>query len=175
MTNAIQISNKVGDAILVIGAADPETFLTNLAVILGADNGVQDLFAVAFDSGSLQLAQAVRVAIDAFPTAAVSPPSPAPVAAASNGWNQPVPTDAQPAPAQAPAADGPKTETDNWGSVFTYGIPGAPSCPHGVRVQKAATSKAGKPYKAFVCPTHTPSAFRQKIVKDPSCQMEFVR
>lgn len=173
MTQPVQLSGKCGDMIAVLGGATAEEFISNVAVILGsgAAEEIKNIFALALDPATALLSQANKNAIDAFPTASgAASPTPA---VQSGAWSQPASPAAPAGP--APSTDGPKTETDNWGSTFTYGIPGAPACPHGERVQKKATSKAGKPYTAWVCPTHTPSAFRQKVVKDPNCSMEFAR
>lgn len=62
-----------------------------------------------------------------------------------------VPTTTSPLIAAAVASATLETKTDQWGSVFTFAVPGAPSCPHGPRVKKDAVSKAGKPYTAWVC------------------------
>ncbi len=159
--NAIQVSGRVGDAIVVIGGDTPETFLANCAVILGDGNEIQNLFALALDAGALEMAQAKRNLIDGGLGNASAAPTP-------------VVGSAVPAP-PAPGNGEEKSETDKFGRTFIYGIPGAPQCPHGARVQMKATSKTGKPYTAYVCPTHTPSAFRQKIQKDASCAMEFAK
>lgn len=173
MTNKIQISGKVGQSIVVISGDTPEEFLSNCKIILGesSTDDVINLFAQALDAGTAELAQATTNLIDGG-ISGLSPTPPAVVAAVqANAWNAPETV----APAAVPASpsEGPKEETDKFGRQYTYGIPGSPACPHGARVQMKATSKAGKPYVAWVCPTHTPSAFRQKVVKDPNCTMEF--
>lgn len=154
MTANLQVSAKLADGkIFVVGAETVLDLQNTLIELLGSD-GATDLMN-EFASALVPMGPGI---VDAI--ANVS---------ATFGAPQPVPT-------TAPAnVNGPRTETDNWGAEFTYGLPNAPSCPHGQRVQKKATSKAGKPYVAFVCPTHTPTAFRQKITKDPNCAPEFTR
>lgn len=154
MTSNVQVSAKLADGkIFVVGAETVLDFQNNLIELLGAEGAgdLMDEFKTAFTAVGPDMAQAV--------------------ANVTNGFGEPMPV-----PTTAPAnVNGPRTETDKWGGVFTYGLPGAPSCPHGERVQKQATSQAGKAYKAWVCPTHTPTAFRQKVAKDANCSMEFVR
>jgi hypothetical protein len=159
VTQKIQVSGKCGDAIVVIGGDTPEEFLQNCAVILGDGNEIQNLFAMALDSGALTTAQAQRNVID---SGMGNAPTPAAVPASAS------------APAAAPAGES-KSETDKWGNTFTYGVPGSPACVHGQRVQKKGMSKQNKPYTAWVCPTQTPSAYRQGVAKDPNCPVEWAR
>ena len=152
----MQVSGKIGDQIFVIGGETAEEFLGNATAILGSDvvERIRDGFALCFDR---DMAQAVATVAAVFPTAPAAAPSAAPTSGA------------------APAAEGPKTETDKWNNVWTYGLPEAPSCPHGQRVHKAGTSQAGKPYKAWVCGTTSPAAYRKKIPADKTCQPEWIR
>ncbi len=159
MTNdcKIQISGKVGDIIVLISGDSPASFQDAVHSVLGPDAGeaVGQMFQTAllekFATTSLIDAGMVTTQATATPAqAAVTQP-------------------------QLPANnDGPREETDQWQNRFIYGIPGAPSCPHGARVQKKGKSKAGKDYTAFVCPTQTPSAFRNKIAKS-DCTVEWAR
>lgn len=45
---------------------------------------------------------------------------------------------------------------DKWGNKYTSGMPDAGTCQHGPRVVKNGTSKAGRPYKAYVCMNDSP-------------------
>lgn len=158
MTSAVQVSGKIGDVIFVIGGANAEEFLANATTILGSD-AAQMLsagFGVCLDKNFLDEAEKnVGLAFS----------SPSAIATSAPGST----------PATAGPTDGPKSETDKWGGKWTYGLPNATSCPHGQRVLKEATSQAGKPYKMWCCPTHSPMAYRQKVSKDSNCQGEFLR
>lgn len=154
MTSNVQVSAKLTDGrIFVIGGDTVLDFQNNLIELLGAEGAgdLMDTFKMALGglASPMEMAvQNVQVFSQAAPQAAPSPAVSSP--------------------------DGPKTETDKWSQVWTYGKPEAPSCPHGQRVFKAATSKAGKAYTAWVCPTQSPSAYRQQITADKSCALEFV-
>lgn len=156
MTSNIQVSAKLADGrIFVIGGDSAEDFMGNASAILGTDAATElaDMFAVAMAGNGNAMEYAVNT-VQSF---------------------SPAPTQGAPSLAPSGPAGSPTTETDKWGAVWTYGLSNAPSCPHGVRVQKKATSQAGKPYTAWVCPTHSPTAYRQKIQKDTNCAMEFQR
>jgi hypothetical protein len=73
----------------------------------------------------------------------------APLAAqtASVSFQQDVPTQNWGQPRAAPPAFVPT------GNPVQQGGPPAPSCQHGARVWKEGTSKAGKPYKLWACPS----------------------
>lgn len=153
MTSNVQVSAKLADGkIFVVGAETVLDFQNNLIELLGAEGAgdLMDEFKSAFTAVGPDMAQAV--------------------ANVTNGFGEPMPV-----PTTAPAnVNGPRTETDKFGNVYTYGA-GGPECPHGPRVKKDGTSQAGKAYSAWVCPTQTPTAFRQKIAKDPNCSPEWLR
>ncbi len=155
MTNFIQISGKVGDTIVVIGGADPASFQDNVMGILGPDAG--EIIGSLFEQALVQktavhnIQQGVGVVSDA----------PQQAAPAQQGNRLPEET-------------GVHEENDKWNNRYVYNVPGAPSCAHGVRVQKHGKSQAGKNYTGWVCPTQTPYAFRNKVTK-AECSMEFDR
>ena len=61
------------------------------------------------------------------------------------------------APSPAPAPSGGIAEqTDKFGNRYVKGDPSVPSCVHGQRVVAHKTSKAGKPYTAYVCVNDSP-------------------
>ncbi len=154
MTNQIQISGKAGDIIVVLGGKDAAEFQDNVLAVLGPEAGeaVGAMFQTAL--------------LEKFATTNL-------IDAGMAQQNQATPAQQAVTTPQTPAtSSGPMEETDNWGNVYIYSIPGAPACPHGARVQKKGTSKAGKPYTAFVCPTQTPSAYRNKVTKS-DCGLEF--
>jgi hypothetical protein len=156
MTNEskIQISGKVGDIIVLISGDTPAAFQDAVMSILGPD--ANEAVGAMFQTALLEKFATTNL-IDAGMVAR----------------NQATPAQQAVTTPQTPAtSSGPKEETDNWGNVYIYSIPGAPTCPHGARVQKKGTSKAGKPYTAFVCPTQTPSAYRNKVTKS-DCSLEF--
>lgn len=57
--------------------------------------------------------------------------------------------------------DTPEVVQDKWGNTWTYGAPGAPVLPdgRGHYALKQGTSKAGKPYKAWMDPVKGPRPF----------------
>ncbi len=154
MTNQIQISGKAGDIIVVLGGKDAAEFQDNVLAVLGPEAGeaVGAMFQTAL--------------LEKFATTNL-------IDAGMAQQNQATPAQ-QAVTTPSPSSSGPKEETDNWGGVWTYEIPGAPSCPHGARVQKVAKSKAGKMYTAWCCPTASPSAYRNKVAK-ADCAMEFAK
>lgn len=154
-TNNIQVSGRVGEVIVVIGGNDPADFQNNVLSVLGPEalDHIGALFTAALldvpaDKGQAAAQQLTQATTPA--TAAVTQP-------------------------QTPATtDGPREETDRWGNQWTYGVPAAPSCPHGPRVQKKGTSQAGKKYTGWECITKSPHGFRQKMTKS-DCSMEWAR
>lgn len=157
MTNFIQISGKVGDTIVVIGGADPASFQDNVMGILGPEAG--ELIGSLFEQALIQKTAERNVQSAMGPTSsqnAGAQSAQVPAAAAVSG----------------PANGTHTSETDKWGNSWTYNIPGAPSCAHGVRVQKKGTSQAGKAYTGWACPTQSPHAYRNKVAK-AECAMEF--
>lgn len=78
---------------------------------------------------------------------------------------------AQPAPTPAPAATGEiQQQQDQWGNMFTLGVPDAGTCQHGARIVKNGTNRQGKNYKAYVCVNDSP--FRQgKYDKTQICEI----
>lgn len=168
MTNAIQVSGKVGDSIFVVGGETPEAFASNCTIILGEEgfSDVKEMFNMAIVGAAVQAA-VERRAIDNLAGPIVTPPQ-----ETGGGWGP----GTQGAAAQAPpqTSQGPLEETDKWGNHFTYNVPGAPNCPHGTRVLKAGISQKGSAYKGWACPTQAPSAYRNGIQADKSCKMEFV-
>lgn len=166
-SNQIQISNKVGDAIVLIAGSNPAEFQDNILGILGPDAAetIGNAFKIALVD---RVEQAMLTnAADVVQAAGM----------VNKQYYGDVPaTDAVTTPS-VPATQAEnvlREEIDKWGSVWTYNVPGAPSCPHGPRVQKKATSQAGKPYTGWCCPTTSPFAYRQKIVK-ADCKMEFAK
>lgn len=160
MTNKIQASGKCGDIIVVIAGDTPAEFQDNAMAILGPDamDSIGEAFKAALVAGAEM--GVMTKAQDTVIAAGMAQSTPAQAA---------VTTPAVPATSSESSV---KEETDKWGKKFTYGVPGAPSCPHGPRVKINAISKAGKPYEGWVCPTTTPYAFRNKIAKQ-DCAMEF--
>lgn len=158
--NSVQVSGRIGEMIFVLGGKSPEEFLANARVILGEDaTDLQDMFKMALVGSGAQASvekQAVANAIDGGFTPAAATPA-APAAAAPAGAVEPA------------------TEEDRFGNRWTYGVPGAPVGPHGPKVMKEGKSKAGKAYKAWMCYTHSPSAYRKGIKKDESVEPEWIR
>jgi hypothetical protein len=162
MTLPIQVSGKIGDVIVVIGGNDPADFQNNLLSVLGPDavETIGNAFKVALVD---RVEQAIMTnAADVVMAAGLVPSG------------QPSDAVTQPSVPSTQQESGIREETDKWGGVWTYNVPGAPACPHGPRVQKKATSQAGKPYVAWCCPTTSPFAYRQKITK-ADCKMEFAK
>ena len=158
MTNAIQLSGKVADIIVVVGGNTPAEFQDNVLGILGPD-ALEHI-------GALFTAALLDVPADKGQAAAQQ---------LANATQPATPAQAAVTQPQTPATtDGPREESDRWGNVYTYGIPGAPTCAHGPRVQKKGTSQAGKKYTGWECITKSPHGFRQKMTKS-DCQMEFQR
>lgn len=92
-----------------------------------------------------------------------APQDQAPAASAS-------PWDAAPATqAAAPAAQGPKRETNKFGNTYEWGHPKAPMTPAGQAVLKRATSRAGKPYARWIDPRskEIPSVYESGVRQDP--------
>lgn len=174
MADNIWISAKVGAITLTIGGTDPATFQDNIISVLGPESPdtIGELFTAAFLSGAETALHAQ--AADAVIAAGMAAPNPGSNARREAEHDTPRQASAAPQ-AQPPAAatSEAREETDKFGRRFTYAVPGAPSCPHGPRVKMNATSKnTGKAYEAWVCPTTTPFAYRQKIQKQ-DCPMEF--
>ncbi|MBX6421838.1 MAG: hypothetical protein IRZ06_12655 [Nevskia sp.] len=65
---------------------------------------------------------------------------------------QPTPPPPPPTPQQAAPTAPQQERVDKWGNHYTWGVPGAPACPHGTRVRKAGTRKDGTPFTAWLCP-----------------------
>lgn len=167
MTDNIWISAKVGAITLTISGNDPSNFQDNVMAVLGPESTetIGQLFTAAFLNGAetafqAQAQDAVIAAGMASPTNAASGP-----ASSQEAVTRP----------QTPAVSSEsalREETDKWNNVWTYNVPGAPSCPHGVRVQKKGKSQQGKAYTGWSCPTQSPYAFRNKIQK-AECAMEW--
>lgn len=155
ITNKVQLSvDANGRPIFVVAGENPAEFEQNVNTLFGAE---------AF-TRILEWADGRITGLAVTPDQAV-----ANVNAAMNS----APAAAAPA---APAQDGaPPFEVDKWGAKWTYNMPGAPAGPNGTKVLKEAISKAGKPYKAWMCPTHSPHAYRNGIAKDTSQEPEFLR
>ena len=63
-----------------------------------------------------------------------------------------------------------EVQSDRFGNQYTRGNPDAGTCPHGPRIVKNGTSKAGRAYKAHVCVNDTP--FREgKYDKNAICEV----
>ena len=151
----IQISGKVGDVIAVIAGENAAEFQDAALSILGPD-ALEHIGAL-------------------FTAALLDVPADKGQAAARQLTQATTPAQAAVTQPQVPATtDGPREETDRWGNVYTYGIPGAPTCAHGPRVQKKGTSQAGKKYTGWECITKSPHGFRQKMTKS-DCSMEWAR
>lgn len=157
MTLPIQISGKVGDVIVVLGGTDPADFQNNVMSILGPEAG--ELIGSLFEQALIQKTAEGNVQAAMGPTQSPS----------AGAQSAQVPAGAA---ASGPANGTHTSETDKWGNSWTYNIPGAPSCAHGVRVQKKGTSQAGKSYTGWACPTQSPHAYRSKVTK-AECAMEF--
>lgn len=109
---------------------------------------------------AVKAVNAVSVVGAAFPGAQVSVEQPAPEQ--SGGWSSPAPAPAfaqqpQQAYAQAATAQAPTPAA----------APPAQHCVHGAMTYREGTSKAGKPYRAFFCPTPKGTVGQ--------CQPEFLR
>lgn len=177
MTHPLQVSGKCGDVIVVIGGTDPANFQDNVLSILGEDGAaaVADAFKVALVDRVQQaiLTNAADVVFAAGMASAATHATSGGSGMAA-GMATPQSSVTSPSVPATQAENVLREETDKWGSVWTYNVPGAPSCPHGPRVQKKATSQAGKPYVGWCCPTTSPFAYRQKITK-ADCKMEFAK
>lgn len=161
ITNKIQASGKCGDIIVVIAGDTPAEFQDNAMAILGPDamDSIGEAFKAALVSGAEMgvMTKAQDAVILAGMTPSATPSTPA------ESVTRP----------QTPATStGPKSQTDKWGNEWTYEIPGAPRCAHGVRVQKKGKSQQGKAYTGWFCPTQSPFAFQNKIQR-AECAVEW--
>ena len=68
-----------------------------------------------------------------------------------------------------PVAQSLEERTDRFNNRYVKGDPSVPSCIHGPRIVAHKTSKAGKPYKAFVCVNDSPFG----DYKAGKCQQEY--
>lgn len=142
----------------MIGGNTPAEFQDNAMAILGPD---------AMDS----IGEAFKAALVAgAETGVMTKAQDTVIAAGMAAPSTPAEAVTQPAvPATTPEA-AVKTETDKWGGVWTYQIPGAPSCAHGPTVLKDWIAQSGKRTKRYMCPTQSPFAYRQKIQKVSDCE-----
>lgn len=68
---------------------------------------------------------------------------------------------------------GPVSETDKWGSRWTYGLDNAPQCRHGQMVKKEGKNKAEKDYAGWFCAAVAPAWRGQKPAQGQECAVQW--
>lgn len=131
MTQALQVSGKVGDAIYVIGGASYDEFAANLAAATDSETAEQ----ILGNFSKALLGNHVQAGVNA--------------AVAGLGAT---PVD-QPAQQQAPQqSGGPRVVNGKYGDTITYDAEGAPNCKHKAMVHRNWKTQQGAWKKAWLCP-----------------------
>lgn len=149
MTEAnFSFTTKLGPDLFTVRGMTADEFDNNLtAAIIG---GLHDKAAALQEAIS---GTAVERVAPAAPVQYVEPVQAAPVAAPAHQY---APATHQPSP-PGPVGNLEMVQ-DRWGNAYTYGHPNAPQLPdgRGAYIQKAWTTKAGKPAVAWVDPVKGP-------------------